>query len=53
MGSKDFRKREAKKQKKDNKKIAPVSTTILTPPPEVEVIKTKGKKFKEGEEEEE
>ena len=49
MGSKDYRKREAKKQKKDLKKITPV--TIVPPTVEVEVIKTKGKKAEEEEEE--
>jgi hypothetical protein len=44
----DYTKREKKKQKKDAKKIAPV--TIIAPPVEVEVIR-KGKK-REPEEEE-
>jgi hypothetical protein len=47
MGRRDYRHREAKKPKKDEKKI--VHPTILTPPVEVEVIK-KGKKRKEEEE---
>ncbi len=48
MATKDFRHREAKKQKKGSKKPAPIS---FTQPVEVEVIK-KGKKPRaEGEEE--
>jgi hypothetical protein len=52
MGSRDRARKEAKKPKKDVRKISPV--TIITAPPEVEVIK-KGK-LREGrrmEEEEE
>ncbi len=49
MGKGDFRKRETRKQKKDGKKA--VTPTILLPTPEVEVIKTKGKKEKPFEEE--
>ncbi len=50
MGSRDYRHKEAKKQKKDAKKITPV--TILPPVADVEVIK-KGKKVRKetGEEE--
>ena len=48
MGSRDYRKRETKKPKKDAKKA--VSTNITPPPVTVEVIK-KGRKPKEGEEE--
>jgi hypothetical protein len=44
MGSRDYRRREAKKPKKDAKKLPQVS--ILPPPAEVEVVK-KGKKNKE------
>jgi hypothetical protein len=50
MGRRDFRHREPKKQKKDAKRIAPVD--IIQPPAQVEVIR-KGKKNREGEEEEE
>lgn len=46
----DYRKREDKKPKKDARKIAP-AIDIIAPPVEVEVIRTKGKKTKEGEEE--
>ncbi len=42
MGSRDFRKRETKKHKKDAKK-APAAT-IFEPVAEVEVVKKKGKK---------
>jgi len=44
MGRRDFRHREAKKAKKDTKKIS--AETILPPPTTVEVIK-KGKKEEE------
>ncbi len=44
----DFRHREAKKPKKDAKK-AVVSTSVIQETPEVEVLKVKGKKTKEGE----
>ncbi|MGD9393341.1 MAG: hypothetical protein PVJ81_00030 [Dehalococcoidia bacterium] len=47
MGRRDYRHRETKKPKRDDKKIA--HPTILTPPVTVEVIK-KGKKGKEEEE---
>jgi hypothetical protein len=50
MGKRDYRHRESKKTKKDTKKIAPVN--ILQPLVQVEVIK-KGKKKREGAEEEE
>jgi hypothetical protein len=46
MGRRDYRHRETKKPKKDEKKIA--HPTILIPPVTVEVIK-KGKKGKEEE----
>jgi hypothetical protein len=46
MGSRDYRHREAKKQKKDPKKI--LTEAILPPSPNVEVVK---KKKKEPEEE--
>ena len=49
MGSRDYRKREPKKQKKSAKKISEVN--IVTTPVEVEVIK-KGKKKEWFEEEE-
>ena len=42
MGRRDYRHRESKKPKKDEKK-APASTPIIQPPRTVEVIK-KGKK---------
>ena len=48
MGKRDFRRRETKKPKKDDRKILPV--TVLQPTETVEVVK-KGKK-EEGEEEE-
>ena len=47
MGRRDYRHREAKKPKKNAKKISP--ETILAPPPTVEVIK-KGKKEPKEEE---
>lgn len=50
MGSRDYSHHEAKKPKKDAKKIAPVS--ITAPPVEVEVVRKK-KKRREGEEVEE
>ena len=50
MGKRDYRHRETKKQKKETKKILPV--TIISPSAQVEVIK-KGKKRKEEAEEEE
>lgn len=46
----DYRRRETKKPKKEAKKLAPM-VDIISPPVEVEVIKTKGKKPREGEEE--
>ena len=49
MGRRDYRHREPKKQKKDAKKVSPVS--IVPPPVTVEVIK-KGKKSREEVEEE-
>jgi hypothetical protein len=48
MGSRDYRKREAKKPKKDAKKTAPAS--IIPPSTTVEVIKPKGKKERKEEE---
>ncbi len=48
MGSRDYRKRERKKSKKDVKKA--LTTDILPPPVTVEVIK-KGKKEGKGGEE--
>jgi hypothetical protein len=50
MGKRDYRHRESKKPKKDTKKITPIN--ILQPSAQVEVIK-KGKKKREGAEEEE
>jgi len=50
MGRRDYRHREPKKQKKDTKRISPV--TIMPLPMQVEVIK-KGKKKREEVEEEE
>lgn len=49
MGKGDFRWRETKKQKKEAKKV--ITPTVLQTVPEVEVIKTKGKKEKPSEEE--
>ena len=49
MGSRDYRRKEKKKSKKDTEKVS--ASTILTPPVTVEVIK-KGKKVGKGEEEE-
>lgn len=43
MGRKDYRHKETKKAKRDAKK-ASLSTIMAPPPPEVEVIRTKGKK---------
>ena len=43
MGGRDFRKREAKKPKKDAKKASSLTSVISTEQP-VEVIKAKGKK---------
>ncbi|MBI4288068.1 MAG: hypothetical protein HY671_06550 [Chloroflexi bacterium] len=43
MGGRDFRKREAKKPKKDAKKTASLTSVLPTEQP-VEVIKAKGKK---------
>ncbi len=48
MGSRDFRHKEPKKQKKDAKKLAPI--TILKPSTEVEIIQKKKKERKEEEE---
>jgi len=42
MGSRDFRKRETKKTKKDEKKATTAS--VFEPIAEVEVVKKKGKK---------
>jgi hypothetical protein len=42
MGSRDFSKRETKKQKKDPKKIQTAS--VFEPVVEVQVVKKKGKK---------
>jgi hypothetical protein len=50
MGKRDYRHREAKKPKKDARKIAPIE--ILQPSVQVEVIK-KGKQKREGAEGEE
>ena len=50
MGKRDYRRREAKKPKKESRKITPIE--ILQPSMQVEVIK-KGKKKREGAEEEE
>ena len=50
MGKRDYRHRESKKPKKDAKKIVPIN--IIQPPVQVEVI-GKGKKKREGVEEEE
>ncbi|MFC2022539.1 hypothetical protein ACFLTL_00030 [Chloroflexota bacterium] len=47
MGSRDYRKRETKKLKKDTRRMP--TATILPPPVTVEVIK-KGKKESEQEE---
>jgi hypothetical protein len=46
MGSRDYRHREAKKAKKDSKKLSPATIIDTTPP--VEVIR-KGKKREEEE----
>lgn len=51
MGKRDYRHREPKKQKKDARKIAPV--TIVPTTMNVEVIKKERKKPREEEEEEE
>ncbi|MFH0846534.1 MAG: hypothetical protein V1894_00540 [Chloroflexota bacterium] len=51
MGNRDIRQREAKKPKKDARKVTS-SVVIPAPVPEVQVIKTKGKKPQEEEEEE-
>ena len=48
MGSRDFRHKETKKQKKDAKKLAPI--TILKPPVDAEVIQKRKKERKEEEE---
>ncbi|HEY78660.1 MAG TPA: hypothetical protein G4O09_06065 [Dehalococcoidia bacterium] len=48
MGSRDYRRREPKKSRKDAKKIAPAS--IVPSPATVEVIKSKGKKERKEEE---
>lgn len=48
MGSRNIRKREGRKPKKDQKKVVP-PTTILSTPIEVEVIR-KGKKEPKTEE---
>jgi hypothetical protein len=48
MGSRDYRKREQKKPKKDNRKLPQVS--ILPTPISVEVIKKKRKREEEEEE---
>ena len=50
MGRRDYRHREPKKQKKDTRKVSPLS--IVPPPPTtVEVIKKGGKRREEVEEE--
>ena len=46
MGSRDYRRREPKRAKKDAKKVS--AAPILSPPATVEVIK-KGKKEREAE----
>jgi hypothetical protein len=46
MGSRDYRHRETKKTKKDNKKLSPADITA-TPPPPVEVIKKHRKREEE------
>jgi len=51
MGKRDYRHREPKKQKKDVRKVTPV--TILPTTMNVEVIKKERKKPEEAEEEEE
>jgi hypothetical protein len=51
MGSRDFVRREKKKPKKDVKKTPIISSTFEAPRPEVEVIRAKGKRPKEMEEE--
>jgi hypothetical protein len=48
MGSRDKSHKEAKKQKKDSKKVAPIINPAMPAPPPVEVIK-RGKKEKFGE----
>jgi len=50
MGSRDFRKREKKKAKKEEKKSIPISTELNTPTT-VEIIK-KGKRKPKSEEQE-
>ncbi len=50
MGRRDYRHREGKKQKKDAKKVHPISTIITPPPPPVEVIKKVKKRPPEEEE---
>jgi hypothetical protein len=52
MGSRDFVRREKKKAKKDVKKQPIISSTFEAPRAEVEIIRAKGKKPKEIEEEE-
>ncbi len=48
MGNRDFRRKEAKKPKKDAKKL-PTPDIMPPMPAEVEVIRKKGKKQEEGE----
>ena len=48
MGSRDKSHKEAKKQKKDGKKAAPIINPAMPAPPLVEVIK-RGKREKFGE----
>ena len=48
MGNRDFRRKEAKKPKKDSKKL-PQPDIVPPMPVEVEVIRKKGKKQEEGE----
>ena len=43
MGSRDKRQKEAKKPKRDARKV-PVTNILAPPPPVVEAIKLKGKK---------
>ncbi|HUV75199.1 MAG TPA: hypothetical protein VMW00_00945 [Dehalococcoidales bacterium] len=50
MGRRDFRHREPKKQKRDTRKVSPVSI-IVPPPTTVEVVKKVKKGREEAEEE--
>ena len=51
MGSRDYRKREAKKPKKDAKKILPSSILQVITPVEVEMVRKKRKEEVEEREE--